>query len=107
MSKITQQKKRKKLKEKGLTPLSDSFCKTHLPVLTAAFGKETALFLLNKIDGQMSNYEFPDNFRFYEVGNKSQIKVFEIAKSNGCCGFFEKSYQYENKTYVLGFNYGH
>lgn len=110
MSKITQKKKNLKLKEKGLTPLYNSFCKEKLPILSLEFGQELSLWVLNRLEIELNqnDYEYPDNFRFYELGNIKQEQVFKFTSEKGCCGSYEKSFKHPSgRVFVIGFNYGH
>ncbi len=58
------------------------------------------------LDGE-PYYEFADNYRFCEVGNKEDEALYQRICDGGCCGFYDTEVIFEDKKYMVGFNYGH
>jgi len=58
-------------------------------------------------DLEFPKYECADNYRWAEIGNKKQLKLFMIKKEAGCCGCYEDTITVLGKQYLIGFNYGH
>jgi hypothetical protein len=56
---------------------------------------------------ETDNYECADNFRFAKVGDKYQEYFYNLAKENGCCGFYDRQIYIKGELYLIGFNYGH
>lgn len=54
-----------------------------------------------------NKYEYSNNFRIAEIGNIEQEKLYSERASKGCCGFYDKIIEVDNKQFKVGFNFGH
>lgn len=64
--------------------------------------------IINKIIEESNNYyEFADNFRFAQVGNKYQELIYQQLEQQGCCGYYDRIIDVDGIEYKIGFNYGH
>lgn len=55
-------------------------------------------------------YEYVDNLRIAEKGNRKSESLYERQKAQGCCGFADYipiPFLSDGKEYYFGFNYGH
>lgn len=55
-------------------------------------------------------FEFVDNLRIAEKGNRKSERAYEKYKAQGCCGFIDYRpipFLNDGKEYYFGFNYGH
>jgi hypothetical protein len=76
----------------------------------ASMPKEIREWCYNEIKDYVTYYdvEYPDNFRYADIGEPDQLEAYEEARLSGCCG--EGEFQRtgpDGKTYMLGFNWGH
>ncbi len=56
----------------------------------------------------MEGFEYADCLRICEAHNKEQIKEYEKARNEGCCGSINyEVFKWDGKEYWFGFNYGH
>lgn len=60
------------------------------------------LYAISKQD----NFEFVDNLRISDGSVLDEV-LYYVAKVNGCCGEFDTTLIVHDKTYKVGFNYGH
>ena len=84
--------------------------------LVKRYGREVAVALMLVIDNTYNrnddSYEFADNLRIAKASVPEEVKAYEEAYDNGCCGFYDTVVMVENadersEAYLLGFNYGH
>lgn len=52
-------------------------------------------------------YEYMDNYRWCEVGNKEQEKIYKKIEGRGCCGYYDEVHEFDGVKVKIGFNYGH
>lgn len=54
-------------------------------------------------------FEYIDNWRWAEYGNKAQEDAYVVARNKGCCGFEDVTYEHPKtkRKFRIGFNYGH
>lgn len=74
-------------------------------------GKEQQ-WLSSKIKELTDGCDFVDNIRVAQKGKSRQIKRYWKQAALGCCGSIDTEVEYnslfgKNKTYRIGFNYGH
>jgi len=48
-----------------------------------------------------------DNYRVGVEGDENSMNAYYYFKSQGCCGFDDKTITFNNKTFHIGYNYGH
>jgi hypothetical protein len=53
-----------------------------------------------------AEFDYSDNFRM-SFGEGISEFFYQVALSNGCCGFYDGEMSYRGKTVKFGFNYGH
>lgn len=78
--------------------------------LSATYGSKLGAFLANrfaKLIRQTGQDPCMDNFRIAEVGNAEQEAEYERLRSSGCCGSVDATFDFDDKKYMIGFNYGH
>ena len=116
MSKITQEKKRKKLQTKlnqiGLNVSADNLLhfqqSSDYQLALSWYGQDIANWLIVQIKNTMDEFEFSDNLRFFEDGNEMQIQHANEIASNGCCGLHEEIIHHPTgRIFNIAFNYGH
>jgi hypothetical protein len=56
-----------------------------------------------------SNVEFETfgNIRFCPVDDEKEVKLYEIKRSQSCCGIFDTTVTIDGKDYYFGGDYGH
>jgi hypothetical protein len=59
------------------------------------------------IDNEIKDLECVDNIRVALSSNPESVLLYEEARGNGCCGYMDKELVINNKTYLVGCNYGH
>ena len=78
--------------------------------LIVSFGPKLGTFLANRFASlirQTGQDPCMDNFRIAEVGNKEQEVAYEKQRAAGCCGSIDAVFDFDDKKYRIGFNYGH
>ena len=105
MSKITQNKKLKKMKSKGLQPLKWHFFKRQEINLTRSFDSDTARRLLNQLEEFGLQGLFQNSFRFYEEGNILQKQEYDKIEENTCDGLFCQVFNVNGKRIIVAYNY--
>ena len=83
-------------------------------VFIGRYGEKTGLTIAKLFDSIVTQdpwsggcYYYSDNYRVALKDNLDEVKEYKRAQKKGCCGFFDEEYVINNKTYLIGFNYGH
>jgi len=74
------------------------------------YGKDVADWIdeiLNQKRNGREIYEYADNFRTAVTDDPQDMLNYEAAQDRGCCGSFDRKFNYKGKDYWIGFNYGH
>jgi len=77
--------------------------------------KEAVTQIMSVVNSTYMNseeYENADNFRIARASDPEEIKAYELAFLDGCCGFYDTLVMVEGRhggveAFLLGFNYGH
>lgn len=48
-----------------------------------------------------------DNYRFAFKDDDSNMKAYDAATQEGCCGFFDADIEIDGRAAIIGCNYGH
>lgn len=105
MSRITQDKKLKKMKSKGLKPLKWYFFKKQEKSLNNFFSKDTTIKLLNQLEEIGLQGLFQNSFRFYEEGSILQKKEFEKIEESSSDRLFCQRFEIDGKIIIVAYNY--
>lgn len=54
-----------------------------------------------------NEYDCRDNERLADLSIQSEVDSYNKRASLGCCGYFDKEITILDKTFKIGFNYGH
>lgn len=61
-------------------------------------------YILKQVEGE----EYIDNLRWAALGDVEQMRKYNDAKDDGCCGFFDGEVTApDGFTYAVGCNFGH
>ena len=79
------------------------------PTLTSRYGEDIGNWLNNTLYELIDKYGdcCHDNHRIADVRKPEEVKIYEDHKSEGCCGYYDTTVEYEGRRYMIGFNYGH
>lgn len=83
--------------------------------LVERYGESEGKFLMRQIALLHRTYDAPckDNERLCLVGDKAEEEAYWGSHENGCCGFVDRVFVYDNsenrelKVFRYGFNFGH
>jgi len=85
--------------------------------LEEKYGKEAADHIQMVVDATYNNYEeydCADNFRIARASDPEEVKAYQDAYDEGCCGFYDtvimvqhESNNFLSEAFLFGFNYGH
>ena len=80
--------------------------------LTLLFNDEKIVYWLMQTYSSIhksNEYDYVDNQRFAEDGDKRSTDIYKKRRKTGCCGFYDEEFlcPINNKKYHIGFNYGH
>lgn len=68
---------------------------------------EAVEVLMEHIEAQGLEHEYPDNFRVARSEDSFEKVVYENARRSGCCGSFEEEVLIRGVKFMIGCNYGH
>jgi hypothetical protein len=73
------------------------------------YGEEIGTFLVKRAASAVHKKWCVDNYRVCDLANLFEVAEYELRRSKGCCGFFDKeiAHRPSGRRFRIGFNYGH
>jgi hypothetical protein len=75
--------------------------------LSRQYGPRAGRHLGLIMGSAMVDVDYIDNWRWADKGSPWEVVNYKEAYDSGCCGSWDEEVEFEGKTYLLGFNYGH
>lgn len=80
-----------------------------LEQMKSEYGDKLGTFLTNRFAKmiRLVNDSCIDNYRVCKVGDVESEDKYQKQLEDGCCGFIDREFHFDNDIYRIGFNYGH